>query len=377
LPSISRGGKLIYNKIEDCEDLRWVFEDSGSSFSLSGVLLNYDWEYGFNRRYSVGMCDELEKFLRKTDLPAKPKIEKIKRRANQRTRLFLLEEIAEIAITLDSIVEGVRYQVCEAIKRSRVSGDRGLLDSDIPMYVSEGFAIKKLLDTTGPSDHIVAYAEARSRGERGLWSVKAPGAMHIDLVNEALTKHMESLSTYRVTADIQNSRPINKKKSRKNAWRGDNKNLMVFLNVEDSDGRILGFQDVGSGMSYVFPIFTSLWASNLSFVEQPELHLHPAAQCELGDVFISAKNKGSFSVIESHSEHLLLRVLRRIRESTLKKQTTKDLLVSTDEVKLYYFYPVKGQGTKVIEIRIDPHGEFLTRWPGGFFSERDRELFDE
>jgi predicted ATPase len=92
-------------------------------------------------------------------------------------------------------------------------------------------------------------------------------------------------------------------------------------------------------------------------------------------VFIAAKNLGSFSIVESHSEHLLLRILRRIRDSSAGKVKDKSLIFSRDELKIYYFNPEPGQGTSVFEIRVDRFGELLTRWPGGFFAERDQELF--
>lgn len=55
--------------------------------------------------------------------------------------------------------------------------------------------------------------------------------------------------------------------------------------------------------------------------EQPELHVHPAIQVGMGDLFIRAVRAdpdqvraGKSLLIETHSEHILLRLLRRIRE---------------------------------------------------------------
>src|SRR5208282_3873151 len=77
-------------------------------------------------------------------------------------------------------------------------------------------------------------------------------------------------------------------------------------------------RDVGFGVGQVLPILVSACAlkERLIAVEQPELHLHPAQQAELGDVFIEAalgERKNTF-LLETHSEHLILRVLRRVRE---------------------------------------------------------------
>jgi predicted ATPase len=155
-----------------------------------------------------------------------------------------------------------------------------------------------------------------------------------------------------------------------------NDHLVIFLKLSHEKNNIeLGFENVGSGISYVFPILTSLWASRLSFVEQPELHLHPRAQCEISDVFIHAYNKGSNSVIESHSEHILLRILRRVRETNKGLLLPNELKLTSADVNIYYFEPLPEGNTHVKKIRIDKEGEFIDRWPGGFFSERDGELF--
>jgi hypothetical protein len=54
-------------------------------------------------------------------------------------------------------------------------------------------------------------------------------------------------------------------------------------------------------------------------VEQPEMHLHPRVQAELGDLFIEFYKEGKFSIIETHSEHLILRIQRRIAEGKIEK----------------------------------------------------------
>jgi AAA ATPase domain len=363
-------------KIENSQDLQMIFEDNGSSFSIRGIeLVDESWRSG-NRRFAIDMDYEADKYLRKTDLKENSKIQKkIALTGEQSTRLWLLDQLKDISQLIDVIVEGLRYQVCVAIKHSRVPGNRGVINSDVPAYATKGFGYSQLVSESQNLSHVALYAEARSEYSKSLKNVYKEDPMGGDFINEALTRYMSSLNGYRVNADVHMTKPKFKNKARLHPWHSHNKNSLVFLNVQDSSGRILGFQEVGSGISYILPIFTSLWASTLSFVEQPELHLHPAAQCELGDVFVAAKNLGSFSVIESHSEHLLLRILRRIRETTAGTVKDKSTTLSCDELKIYYFNPSPGQGTSVYEIRVDRFGELLNRWPGGFFAERDQELF--
>ena len=142
------------------------------------------------------------------------------------------------------------------------------------------------------------------------------------------------------------------------------------VRLKDERSRVnVGLSDVGFGVSQVLPILVqSLLARGQTLlVEQPEIHLHPRLQAELGSVIAEA-TKPPYSnryVIETHSEHLLLRLQRLIREGTL---TPADVGV---------IYAHKGRfGSKTIEIRLGDSGQLLDPWPGGFFEEGFREVFD-
>ncbi len=152
----------------------------------------------------------------------------------------------------------------------------------------------------------------------------------------------------------------------------------------------VALQDVGVGASQVIPIVIEAHSQKekLIAIEQPELHLHPALQAELGDVFIESalgENKNKF-LLETHSEHLILRILRRIRESTegemddwpdeLRKACPNGIRPEDISV-LYVEPPLEGsnEGSTVIELPITPNGDFDRRWPDGFFEERANELF--
>jgi len=139
----------------------------------------------------------------------------------------------------------------------------------------------------------------------------------------------------------------------------------------------LDIADVGVGVSQLIPVVVEALSSKSSFaaMEQPELHLHPAIQVVLGDLFIeSAKERNKTFLVETHSEHLILRLLRRIQETSNDKLPRKILELFVDDMSIIYVEPIRNK-TRIKRLRIDEQGEFMDRWPNGFFDERAEELF--
>lgn len=137
--------------------------------------------------------------------------------------------------------------------------------------------------------------------------------------------------------------------------------------VETRSGLRLDPSDVGVGISQVLPIVVGAVAPGGSVlaIEQPELHIHPAMQVALGDLFIEGATKRGMSfLIETHSEHLILRLMRRIREGS----------VSPIQIGVVFVEPIQG-GRRFVELGIDEEGDFIDEWPGGFFEESFREKF--
>lgn len=137
--------------------------------------------------------------------------------------------------------------------------------------------------------------------------------------------------------------------------------------------------DVGTGISQIVPIIVALLVENhhIVMVEQPELHIHPRLQVQLGELLVHslfAKRNHSeqqqLHLLETHSEDLLLRLMRRIREPNAAghKLTPEDLAI-------HYVDVVDGSTQIVNRIEIDKDGDFIDEWPGGFFEESYREKF--
>lgn len=294
---------------------------------------------------------------------------------NNRAKLYW--KIRDIVDDLKLIIQGLFLHINYAVQHNHVAGNRGLLQSSRPFFcgpdvLRSGFssAMSQQLGDISSSKYSIALARNFESGfVREIHNGLGNGTF--DFVNETIKKYLVSIREYKIIAKVL----AVKEREKQEDYVFDD-HIVVFLKLCHEKNNIeLGFENVGSGISYVFPILTSLWASRLSFVEQPELHLHPRAQCEISDVFIHAYNKGSNSVIESHSEHILLRILRRVRETNKGLLLPNELKLTSADVNIYYFEPLPEGNTHVKKIRIDKEGEFIDRWPGGFFSERDGELF--
>ena len=202
-------------------------------------------------------------------------------------------------------------------------------------------------------------------------------------INRALSDHLFIEQGYRIDHD---RRVLMSKENSRAVIAGDELDLSEFgyvveLFLRDGRNRKHLFEDVGSGIGYALPVlcaaFESKAFSSTCFVQQPELHIHPALQAAMGDVFIEASGLDKQILIETHSEHLLLRILKRIRQTHLQASIAPELKINADDVCVLYFNPSPDGTTTVKHLRITEDGEFMDRWPRGFFGERDQELQDE
>ena len=139
--------------------------------------------------------------------------------------------------------------------------------------------------------------------------------------------------------------------------------------------------DVGVGVSQILPIVVAALDARgpITAIEQPELHVHPRIQVEIGDLFArQARRKYSCPVflIESHSEHLLLRLMRRMRQTsdgTLPEGAPE--VRPADVNVLFVEVDPEGERTLIREMPLNERGELIDAWPGGFFEEDLKEIF--
>jgi hypothetical protein len=138
--------------------------------------------------------------------------------------------------------------------------------------------------------------------------------------------------------------------------------------VVGNSGIELHPHEVGIGISQVVPVIVTALddEERLLAIEQPELHVHPRLQAAMGDLFIEAiTTKKHRLIIETHSEHLILRLLRRIRE-TEANDAPDGRKLRTHDVAIYYLKQEEGT-TRVTRIDVDTKGEFIQPWPDDFF----------
>ena len=124
--------------------------------------------------------------------------------------------------------------------------------------------------------------------------------------------------------------------------------------------------DVGFGVSQVLPVIVLLNhvpEGATVILEQPEIHLHPEVQSRLADAIAGiAETRDLQVIVESHSEHLLRRLQRRVADET----------IPADLVKLYFVSQESGEA-RLTDIGLTEYGE-IENWPEHFFGDEMGEI---
>ena len=124
--------------------------------------------------------------------------------------------------------------------------------------------------------------------------------------------------------------------------------------------------DVGFGVSQILPVLVLCYyvpEGSTIILEQPEIHLHPKVQADLADVIIEVVQERNVQVIlESHSEHLLRRIQRRVAEGTIASEKTA-----------LYFCQLQRGDSRIEQLRMNDSGR-IDNWPTGFFGDELGEL---
>ena len=111
--------------------------------------------------------------------------------------------------------------------------------------------------------------------------------------------------------------------------------------------------DVGYGVSQAIPMLVELFrpgGTSVFLLQQPEVHLHPLAQAELGSLFCKAAASGRQFIIETHSDYIVDRVRMDVRDRTTK--------LTTEDVSLLFFER-SDLDVRVHSLRFDELGNVL------------------
>ena len=146
----------------------------------------------------------------------------------------------------------------------------------------------------------------------------------------------------------------------------EDKNYEVRIQKSPNSAEVT-LSDLGHGVSDLFPLLVHCYyvpTGSTLILEQPGVHLHPKAQADLADLLIEVIAERNLQIlVESHSEHLLTRLQRRIAEEK----------IGVDQTALYFCRNDEGVST-IEKLEVDELGN-IKNWPENFFGEVMGDLF--
>ncbi len=153
----------------------------------------------------------------------------------------------------------------------------------------------------------------------------------------------------------------------------DEKNYEIRLR-KNAESPAVPLVDMGYGLSQFLPVLVLCYyvpKGSTLILEQPGIHLHPMVQSQLADLLIEVVTERNLQVIvESHSEHLLVRLQRRIAEGG-----TGETTISTDEIGLYFCRNDEAEGVSTLDpLDVDKVGN-IRNWPENFFGDVMGDMF--
>jgi predicted ATPase len=142
--------------------------------------------------------------------------------------------------------------------------------------------------------------------------------------------------------------------------------IYLSQNASKFDSTKVGIADVGFGVSQIFPIVLEglrLQNGGTLLLEQPEIHLHPNLQMQMADYFIALALSGKRVMIETHSDHIINRLVRRIVED--EKHHLRNL------IGIYFIKP--SENGSVYEPIVVDDTKGIVNWPTDFFDQTATE----
>ena len=257
----------------------------------------------------------------------------------------------------------------------------GFPDEAVGYYQNTGFLPDFVLAFENQLSRVAYLGPLREYPQRRyVWAGERPvdvGRRGGDAIAALLAARAESMRTPRMGKTRRQYTPIDKRVAEWLKALGlidsftlrpiaeNRKDYEVRVKVTGSSAEV-GITDVGFGVSQILPVLVLCYyvpEGSTIILEQPEIHLHPCVQAGLADVLIEVVRERSVQVIvESHSEHLVRRLQRRIAEGTLGPKETA-----------LYFCAMDNGSSRVERLDVDLYGN-IRNWPKGFLGDDMEDL---
>ena len=203
--------------------------------------------------------------------------------------------------------------------------------------------------------------------EIDLWGDKAVAALLSARVRQLTTAHKgknvpieERISTWLQKMELAHSFQIVP------SGNLDDNNYEIRFQKSPNSAEVT-LADMGHGVADLFPLLVHCCyvpEGSTLILEQPGIHLHPKAQADLADLLIEVITERNLQIlVESHSEHLLNRLQRRVAEEK----------ISVDKTALYFCRNDEDVST-IDKLKMDEFGN-ITNWPPNFFGDEMGDLF--
>lgn len=307
----------------------------------------------------------------------------------------LRSALEELSVLLEVFVSGALQLAGEAAARRHVPGDRTRISSETLHNIkpwtetSFGLIFQPSIAPASNSLNLPSGAASGASGNQLLADLALEIARQanedmeddelpqeiLEIVNRMADRDMRSISRFKYRSDVYRIKRV-----ADYGKPGDNcldSHLLIRFYLEDSflDNARRGFEEVGSGLSFVFPILASLVLDKqLISIEQPELHLHPHAQQELLNLMVRT---GRQIVLETHSDTFLHAMSALLKANAGRPQYSGENVTHIapapkmhwGDFKINYLTagsPSEGAGLQSRTIRMAADGTLLDDWPSDF-----------
>ena len=193
------------------------------------------------------------------------------------------------------------------------------------------------------------------------WKVTAPGMRHPDAKSDLLIHQAEAwLSEISPGVQVE-ATPLS------------NEDIRLSFQFSTTRGKTTPIKpkNVGFGLTYVLPVILAALSAEpgkLILIENPESHIHPRGQVELGRLLAACAQSGAQLFVETHSDH----ILNGLRLATREK------LIEPDKAVAFYFRREEEDNcTNITPIVLDEKAKLHRQTPDGTTAQLPKGFFDQ